>query len=251
MKKIIMVLLLMLVPNVVFANSFVVTRVSNVPVQILPTDQRVIACITFAGSRVEILGAENNFYKVQFNDVEGYIQKAYAIEAVGEASHPQLREFIESCKKYYRDNGFTYGLSGSIPADASNPQTDCSTYVSWVMYEYGKANGKATLTNSFSKVKRSSDFRDLAKGLSKGETSDLFTLVDGIQNAKYGDILGYENQDGSGHVEFYAGAVYGERCNVYSCGSVSSIKSSNLITSGGKYKDIMYILRLKPLNEIR
>ena len=56
---------------------------------------------------------------------------------------------IQNCKKYYATNNFYYSLSNgvrSIPADKSksyNGQyyTDCSNFVSWVLYEYALANG--------------------------------------------------------------------------------------------------------------
>ena len=156
---------------------------------------------------------------------------------------------IQNCKKYYATNNFYYSLSNgvrSIPADKSksyNGQyyTDCSNFVSWVLYEYALANGNTSMKNYFSYQRNSSTFASIGSSVK----NSYFQKINSLSNAKAGDILVT-----SGHVEFLSS--YTKNTNgtlnlkVYNCGSNASLKASGITTSATKYEsEIKCILRVK------
>lgn len=156
---------------------------------------------------------------------------------------------IQNCKKYYATNNFSYSLASdvrSIPADNSknyNGQyyTDCSNFVSWVLYEYARANGNTSMKNYFSYQRNSSTFASIG---SAGGNSYL-QKISSLSNAKAGDIIVT-----SGHVEFLSS--YAKNANgtlnlrVYNCGSNASLRASGITTSATKYEsEIKCILRVR------
>lgn len=160
-----------------------------------------------------------------------------------------LLTIIKNCKTYYAKNNFSYNLAAgvrSIPADNSksyngNYYVDCSSYVSWVLYEYALANGKTDMKNYFSYQRNSATFASIG---ANGGNSYL-KVVNGFSNAKAGDILVTP-----GHVEFLSS--YTKNSNgtytikVYNCGSDSSIKVAGITNSATKnISEISYILRVK------
>lgn len=160
-----------------------------------------------------------------------------------------LLGIIKNCKAYYANNNFCYSQATGvrrIPADKSKTYNgvryvDCSTYVSWSLYEYALINGKTSMEKYFSTQKTSSNFASIG---AQGGNSYL-KVVSGLSNAKPGDILVTQ-----GHVEFfYSYTKTGtNRVNikVYNCGSNNSVKVAGLTTSGTTNpSDIQYILRVK------
>lgn len=156
---------------------------------------------------------------------------------------------IQNCKKYYATNNFYYSLASgvrSIPADNSknyNGQyyTDCSNFVSWVLYEYAQANGNTSMKNYFSYQRNSSTFSNI--GFAGGNS--YLQKISSLNNAKTGDILVT-----NGHVEFLSS--YTKNTNgtlnlkVYNCGSNASLKASGVTTSATKYEsEIKCILRVR------
>jgi len=276
MKKITIALSLVLSLTclVPLSSSFAATdvktatsKVTNIPIQVSPTNPQVIGIIKESNVSIPVTSTSSSFYQVNYNDINGYINKAYTVEGAKEIESENqttgnqttgnqttgnqttgnqttgnsLKYYMEKCKAYYRDNKFVYGYYGNIPAKLSNKQTDCSTYVSWVLYEYGKANNIKALTSKFKSKVRSYHFNPMGKDLAKGKKNAYFTLVKGIENAKLGDILCY-----NGHVEFYAGSVSNGKARVYNCGATSYIRSSNLVgTASRNVSKITYILRLR------
>lgn len=199
----------------------------------------------------------------RWNNKYGYIYSQY-LKASAPASLPKfsraatsLNTIIKNCKAYYANNNFYYSLAPgvrTIPADNSKTYdgkryVDCSSFTTWVLYEYASANEKSSMKNYFSTQKNSSMFASIgANGgnnylnvVSKKTTSANVNLA----NAKEGDIL-----VSNGHVEFFKS--YTQNTNgtvnikVYNCGSDSSIKSAGATTSATKnLSEILYILRVK------
>lgn len=168
-----------------------------------------------------------------------------------------LLTIIKNCKAYYANNNFYYSTAAgvrSIPADKSTSYSgkyyvDCSSYVTWALYEYALANGKTSMQNYFSYQRNSATFASIgaAGGNSYLQVIDAKNGSDyvDLSLAKPGDIL-----VSSGHVEFFSSYTNpsGNYINikVYNCGSNTSIKASGVTTSATLNKgDIKYILRVK------
>ncbi len=170
-----------------------------------------------------------------------------------------LMTIIKNCKSYYANNDFYYSLANgvrSIPADKSLPYgtynryyTDCSNYVSWVLYEYALANEKINMKNYFSYQRNSAKFKSIGDNggnsylsvISKKTTTSNVNLA----SAKPGDIL-----VSPGHVEFFNSYTMNSNgtvaLKVYNCGSTASIQAQGITTSATKYlNEITYILRVK------
>ena len=168
-----------------------------------------------------------------------------------------LVQIIKNCKSYYAKNNFVYSTASgarTIPADKSklyngNYCVDCSSYVSWALYEYALINGNIPMQKYFNYQRSSSTFASI--GANGG--NDYLTVVDSktpsklvdLSKAKPGDILVTPS-----HVEFFYS--YSKTGNntasilVYNCGSNSSIKVDGTSYSGTKnISDITYILRVK------
>lgn len=174
-------------------------------------------------------------------------------------SATNLMTIIKNCKAYYANNNFYYSIANgvrSIPADKSIPcgsygryYTDCSNYVSWVLYEYALANGKTNMKNYFSYQRNSATFKSIGDNNGNSYLSVVSkkttTANVNLSNAKPGDIL-----VSPGHVEFFNSYTMNSNgtvtIKVYNCGSTSSIQASGITTSATKnIGDITYILRIK------
>ena len=170
-----------------------------------------------------------------------------------------LMTIIKNCKAYYSNNNFYYSTATgvrSIPADTSNPYgtynryyTDCSNYVSWVLYEYALANNNTNMKNYFSYQKNSAIFASIGANDGNNYLSVVSKKTSAsnvnLSNAKPGDIL-----VSSGHVEFFNSYSINSNgtitLKVYNCGSTSAIQAPGITTSATKnISDITYILRIK------
>lgn len=108
------------------------------------------------------------------------------------------------CHAYLRENGFRYAQAGiNVPITGKGGTVDCSSYVSWVLYEAGFT-----------------EFEGYQK------TSGVFTSNPwgweevSVSEAQPGDIVTY-----SGHVEIIA-ADAGDRFRVYNCGDDKTIQTA-------------------------
>ena len=98
---------------------------------------------------------------IKYNNSYGYIYNKYLsstnttntnIQLNGlptfQRTNTTLMGIIKACKSYYANNNFVYSLAAgarTIPADQSKLYNgiycvDCSSYVSWVLYEYALIN---------------------------------------------------------------------------------------------------------------
>ncbi|MBQ8298721.1 MAG: peptidoglycan-binding protein [Clostridia bacterium] len=203
----------------------------------------------------------NGWAYVKYNNKYGYVSANYLASTAPNTitststlptfnrNSSNLLTIIQNCKTYYANNNFYYSLANgvrSIPADQSKTYNskryvDCSSFVTWALYEYAKANGLSNMMNYFSYQRNSATFASI--GASGG--NNYLQTVSSLSNAKPGDIL-----VSPGHVEFFSS--YTKNSNgtytikVYNCGSDSCIKNPGITTSATKYEsEITYILRVK------
>ena len=212
---------------------------------------------------------------------------AVTIESYG--SNENLINAIKNCIVYYKGNGFSYCMGSAgrlIPPYSGTPvagdfsnlpvrqskhvcnscskhsstpvyRTDCSTYVSWVIYEYASAkmqidDGYVKLRDMFDSQVSSGGFEDIADALKRGANTGGYkymTLIwhrgrgDSESVAKSiiqeGDILIY--REGCHHVDFSSG-TWGK---VYSCGSPSGINAGDKPSNGKSVSKLTAIIRLK------
>ena len=163
-----------------------------------------------------------------------------------------LLEIIRNCKSYYSNNNFVYSLANgarSIPADKTNLYNgnycvDCSSYVTWVLYEYALANNKTDMKNYFNYQRNSATFANIGANGGNNYLSVVDSGYVDLSKAKPGDIL-----VSPGHVEFFSSYTQsGNTVNlkVYNCGSTSTVRVNGVTTSATRnVNDITYILRVK------
>lgn len=201
---------------------------------------------------------------IKYNNSYGYIYNNYlstesSVNQISTSGLPTFQRnnssllgIIKGCKSYYANNNFIYSLANgarTIPADKSklyngNYCVDCSSYVTWVLYEYALANGKTDMKNYFSYQRNSTTFANIG---ANGGNNYLEVIDSGnidLSKAKPGDIL-----VSPGHVEFFNSYTQnGNLVNlkVYNCGSTATVKIDGVTTSATKnINDLTYILRVK------
>lgn len=118
------------------------------------------------------------------------------------------------CHKYFEDNHFSYVQGNEIPYPNGTRHTDCSAYVTWVLYEYGYRELRGHQ-------------RDVG-GLNTFCAQKGFTKITNKEQIKAGDILFF----GNSHVEIVR--IDGDWKNTYNCGGNTSINDRNN-TSGAAY----------------
>lgn len=131
------------------------------------------------------------------------------------------------CHKFLREKGFHYAQAGvNIPITGNGRTIDCSSYVSWVLYEAGFKDLEGYQQTSYTFLANRWGWQEVS-----------------VSQAQPGDILIY-----SGHVEIMA-ADAGDRFRVYNCGGNSSINASGTAEypessiSGRSKSQILKILR--------
>lgn len=240
-------------------NSYMYTS-ANVNFRNGPSINNLSYGVLAKGSQIYVMQNRNDGWSyVKYNNKYGYISAKYLTYTKPSTSTNSLPAFnrtstnlqtiIKNCKSYYANNNFYYSLAAgvrSIPADnsrsySSKYYTDCSTYVSWVLYEYAHANGNTTMKSYFSSQKNSAVFSNI--GSNGG--NDYLTVVNGLSNAKAGDIL-----VSPGHVEFLSSYTRNSNgslnIKVYNCGSNSSIKTNGITNSATHYEsELTCILRVR------
>lgn len=220
-------------------------------------------------TKVYVYQAKSNGWAyVKYNNTIGYISSKYlsykqstnstststsTTTATGlptfERNSNNLLTIIKNCKNYYAKNNFYYSLANgvrSIPADQSKTYdskryVDCSSFVTWALYEYARANNLTDMMKYFSYQRNSATFASI--GANGGNT--YLTTVSSLSNARPGDILVTD-----GHVEFLSSHTKNSNgsytIKVYNCGSNASISVAGVTTSDTKYpSQIKYILRVK------
>ena len=163
----------------------------------------------------------NLFNNGQYKTPEGEVLDPDSFHGKGE-----ILGVAYECWKEVCNANPVYNQSGcTIPWDSSSGHSDCSAYVSWVLYEYGIASGNDALANEFRGGQHSSltiqtvDWNQL--GFETIEVAAGQNVIDILQP---GDILA-RNSGGSGHVniivEVKDGKVY-----AYDCGSENNWRNN-------------------------
>lgn len=226
-------------------------------------------------SSVSVISKTNGWAYVKYNSTYGYVSTNYLTStkpiinnntSTTSGSLPtfsrgatSLMSIIKNCKAYYANNNFYYSTAPgvrSIPADKSiitdsykRYYTDCSNYVSWVLYEYALANGNTNMKNYFSYQRNSATFKNIGDNGGNSYLSVVSRETSAsnvnLANARPGDIL-----VSPGHVEFFNSYTMNANgtvtLKVYNCGSTSTIQASGVTTSATRnISDITYILRVK------
>ena len=179
----------------------------------------------------------------------------------------EVTGIAKNCMEFYKKNKFEYSQDGGAgrlvpPYDANGNcrqkkyngyyRTDCSTYVSWVIYEFAKAHGYKDLQKEFSRQHSSYDFQSIGQKLKSGKKSGFYKYFELVQygipgnnfgkisnKIKAGDILVYREK--GHHVEIAAG----EGKKVYSWGSKPS--STGPASSYSRRSDATCVIRLKTI----
>ena len=208
-------------------------------------------------TKVYVYQTRNNTWAyVKYNNTLGYISFKYLSYTETSSELPtfirnsnNLLTIIKNCKSYYAKNNFYYSLANgvrSIPADQSKTYdskryVDCSSFVTWALYEYARANNLTDMMKYFSYQRNSATFATI--GANGGNA--YLTTVNSLSNAKAGDILVTQ-----GHVEFLSSYAKNQNgsytIKVYNCGSNASISVDGITTSDTRYpSEIKCILRVK------
>lgn len=226
-------------------------------------------------SSISVVSKINGWAYVKYNSSYGYVSTSYLSNTKPTISNTttnsngtlptflrnstNLMSIIKNCKAYYAANNFYYSTAAgvrSIPADKSvitdtynRYYTDCSNYVSWVLYEYALANGNTNMKNYFSYQRNSTTFKNIGDNGGNSYLSVVSkktsTSNANLANAKPGDIL-----VSPGHVEFFNSYTMNSdgtvNLKVYNCGSTSTIQAPGITTSATRnINEITYILRVK------
>ena len=201
---------------------------------------------------------------IKYNNSYGYIYNSYLSSSntvitpnsnglpVFQRTNTNLLGIIKACKAYYANNNFVYSLTPgarSIPADKTklyngNYAVDCSSYVTWVLYEYALANGKTDMKNYFSYQRNSANFASIGANGGNNYLSVIDSGSCNLSKARPGDIL-----VSPGHVEFFNSYIQSGNTvliKVYNCGSTSTVRINGITNSATRNaNDITYILRVK------
>jgi len=243
------------------------------------TNYSIIATIP-KGTAITIISNNSNGWSlVKYNSDYGFVSRTYlsstkpTANSTNSSNNNQqpdklptfsrtskdLMAIIKNCKAYYSNNKFYYSTAAgvrSIPADGSKPSgsynryyTDCSNYVSWVLYEYALANNNTNMKNYFSYQRNSATFASIGANGGNNYLSVVSqknsTKTVNLANAKPGDIL-----VSPGHVEFFNSYSINSNgtvtLKVYNCGSTNAIQAPGVTTSATRnINEITYILRVK------
>lgn len=177
---------------------------------------------------------------------------------LGIGNSADLLNNIKSCMEYYQAYGFTYKFGGrrvpayrTMNADGtwgapSIKTTDCSGYVSWVIYEWASANGYEDLKNSFSDSWSTVNFEQMAIEILAGNRSGINKYFQVIwkKNTPYTrdillpcDIILYRESE-IGHIAFLD-----ENLQIYDAGR-TGLASSPWGNYNTRASDRSYVLRL-------
>lgn len=252
--------------SIVTSDKYTTTRVNF---RSGPSTSNASYGILEPNTRVCVYSSSNGWSYVKYDNTCGYIYTQYlsnnTVSTTITSSNglstftrntSNLLDIIKNCKSYYANNNFYYSLANgvrTIPADNSTSYSgkyyvDCSSFVTWVLYEYVLANGNTSMQNYFSYQRNSTAFANM--GATGGNA--YLKVIDKKENenpvdlslAKPGDIL-----VSNGHVEFFSSYTNPNsnyvNIKVYNCGSNKSIKNPGLTTSATLDKrEIKYILRV-------
>ena len=181
----------------------------------------------YEGKKYETkLIAENAYEEIYLNEY----YKEPEEEQVEDIDNTNFLDVAIRCHDYIRNNNFTYKQGNIIPYPNGTNYIDCSSYVSWVLYEYGYKEFKGHQKSSLWFMENSS--------------SKMGWYILKASNAKPGDLLVR-----AGHIEIFVG----DKIGTLGAGSDNQIKSIisyggcdlNTIISRGKFTMAIRVKKLK------
>ena len=216
------------------------------------TDSQIVKEIVNKNTKIIVMDYTpyQNWYKVKYNsngrEYRGYIHKSLVRVNVGNfRGNPSsfygtalgLHEFVYENWYWYDD-----GSSKKVPSDYyTNKSLDCSSYVSWALYEYGytEFSGKQKTTDYFMKI---------GKMLSSGKSTKYFSKLVKRNDVKPGDLIVYESTKNNGvssdHIEIYSSTKNGQ-LYVLNAGRNEAIHTRYAIKSKYSLGKAKYIIRVK------
>lgn len=150
----------------------------------------------------------------------GYYINTNSYYTAGGEHSGTIVEKAKQCHDYLRLNGYKYEQAGiTVPITSAVKTVDCSSFVSWVLYEAG-------FTEFAGYQKTSSYFKMNPMNWEKISK----------ENLQAGDILVYE-----GHVQIYAGDG-----KYYNCGGKDSIENEAPSVYGTSINSSKFLFGLRP-----
>lgn len=144
---------------------------------------------------------------------------SYYTELSGKYANTIL-EKAKQCHDYLRNNKYKYAQAGiSVPITSAVKTVDCSSFVSWVLYETGFTEFKGYQKTSSYFKKNPMNWQKISK-----------------ENLQAGDILVYTD-----HVQIYAGDE-----KYYNCGGNDSIQTVAPSTKGVSINNSKFLFGLRP-----
>lgn len=174
-------------------------------------------------------------------------------------SSADLIEDMKRCMEYCQAYEFTYAMGTfdapsyrALNSDGTwgtprDTHIDCSGYVSWVLYEWAKANGYDDLMNYFYNRKDTGTYEDIGDAVLKGNYNGIckYFRVVWKRGQTYdknvvlpGDIIVY--REGSAHHV----AMVAEDYKLYDAGCTDAIQDSPTYTYTRRANDRTYVLRV-------
>ena len=157
-------------------------------------------------------------------------------------------EIARKCHAYVRENMFTYA-GNSIPiTENSSRVIDCSSYVSWALYEYGYTElggGQLSCSGATLVPWCNNNLQTVWSGFTHNVTE--------ISNIQPGDIcvFGYSSQQGGAtttHTQIFAGYDSDGKAIWYNCGNDNSILKDEGIEKYNSYnyngEGFLYVYRV-------
>ncbi len=141
----------------------------------------------------------------------------------GNGSQSDFLAVAKSCHDYLKNNNFYYVQGNSIPYPNGTSYTDCSAYVTWVLYEYGYTELKGP-------QKSTTWYMDKSAMEKKGWT------VKPATQAKAGDIVVNDY-----HMEIYAGDG-----KFYNAGSTTAMREEISNSGTGYLGNFTYAITVTP-----
>jgi len=168
-----------------------------------------------------------------------FITFTLLFSSIAEATGNELfLHHAKRCHDYMIDNDFYYSPGVNIPLDREgNRRTDCSSYVSWIIYEY--------TNKEFDMSRDSAWFRKISKAILKGNTdaipdfAEKWEVFNNPEDFRPGDILCY-----NGHVHIYAGVDSEGKRLVLNAGSQEALDEYLSTISERYFKKAIAAIRI-------